>query len=476
MDVVMRIGVLSQDEIIRIDRAAKAVLERAGVLVPHEEMLRLFARAGAKVDEARGRVRISARLADECLGQAGKSYTLHGRNRNRTAAFGQGRRNYNSIAGEAHWLERGGRRRFACLDDVTAAAKLGDVLPRLNIVGAMSDPHEVDAACRCVEVAAALLRATDKPFTFWFYDRSSAKFLMEMFSAAAGSMEDLAKFPITYPFLEPISPLRFDTRGIDLLFETARAPLPVSIGPMAQTGLSAPGTLAGTVVQETAEILAGICAVQLIRAGTPVCFGGIPHAFDMRTTQMIFAGPEQGLMAAAMTQMGKYYGLPVYTNTGLTDSKGADAQAGLEIAATLLMGALAGSDIFGHMGIAGVDQASSLEMLVFQHEVIEYIEHILVGITVNDEKLALDVIDEVSPGGTFIDHTHTAEHFREELWMPQLLDRSFWPAWENAGRPDLASKLPARVDELLDTYEEKLLPDDLDQEVTRILAAARLQK
>lgn len=465
----MRLEVLNAEDIARIDQAARRILECTGVLVPHKEMIKFFAEVGAKVDRNEERVRIPSQLVDQCLADAGKTFTIYGRQRTQTAAFGLGQRNYNSIAGEAHWLESDGTRRFATLDDVVIAARLGDVLPQLNIVGAMADPYEIDVSYRCVEVAAAQIRTTTKPITFWFYNRPSAKLLVELFTAVAGSVEQLARYPLSYAFLEPISPLRFDNNGIDLLFETCKVPLPVSIGPMAQAGLSAPVTLAGTIAQETAEVLAGICVVQLIKPGTPVCFGGICHAFDMKTTQMIFAGPEQALMAVAATQMGKHYGLPVYTNVALTDSKCVDAQAGLEISATLLMGALAGSDIFGHLGIAGVDQASSLEMLVFQHEVIEYVERIMRGFKVDDEHLATDVIDQVGPGGTFIDRMHTVEHFRSELWMPTILDRSYWPQWQNAGRPDIASKLPARVDELLSTYQEKPLDDDLEKEIARIV-------
>ncbi|MBA7578831.1 Glycine betaine methyltransferase [subsurface metagenome] len=306
----MKLEVLGFEGISRIDKAARSILERTGVEIPHEEMLSLFMKAGASVDRASGRVRIPSQLVDDMLASAGKTFTIYGRN----AAFGQGKRNYNSIAGEAFWIDGDGMRRYATLDDVVRAAKLADVLKNITIVGAMADPHEIDVSYRCVEVAAALLKTTTKPITFWFHDRASAKYIIELFILFSGSSDDCAKYPPAYPFLEPISPLRFPANGIDLLFETCKVPLPVPIGPMAQVGMSAPGTLAGTIAQETAEILAGLCVTQLIRPGTPVCFGGIPHAFDMRTTQMIFAGPEQGLMAVAMTEMGKYYGLPVYIN------------------------------------------------------------------------------------------------------------------------------------------------------------------
>ena len=467
----MDVRVLGADGVAKVDAAARQILGRTGVLLPHDDALRLFDRAGAEVDHGSQRVRIPSGLVDECIEASGKTFTLYGRDRDQQAAFGAGRRNYNSIAGEAHWVDPDGTRRFATLDDVVQAAQLADVLPRINVVGAMADPHEIDAPHRCVEVAAAQLRTTTKPITFWFHDRASATYLIELFGAVVGS--DLSAYPPAYPFLEPISPLRFAHTGVDLLFETCKVPLPVPIGPMAQTGMSAPATLAGTLAQETAEILAGLCLVQLIRPGTPVCFGGIPHAFDMRTTQLIFAGPEQGLMAVAMTEMGRHYGLPVYINVGLTDSKCVDAQAGLEAGATLLMGALAGADIFGHMGIAGVDQASSLEMLVFQHEVIDYVERVLRTFAVDDETLALDVIDAVGPGGTFIAEEHTVAHFRREVWQPQVLDRQYWAPWEAGGRRDTRQRVRERLEALLDAYQPHPLADDVERECRRIVADAR---
>jgi trimethylamine--corrinoid protein Co-methyltransferase len=436
-------------------------------------MLSLFSKAGARVDSSTGRVHIPSTLVDECLKQAGKKFTIYGRDRSKYAAFGVGSRNYNSTAGQANWIDRNGNRRFPTFDDVLTAAKLGECLPRLNIVGAMADSHEIDASFRCIEVAAALLRTTTKPIAFWFHDQKSTRFVIELFSAVAGSSEELKQFPFAYPFLEPISPLRFPRNGIELLFETCKVPLPVPIGPMAQTGLTAPGTLAGTLALETAEILAGICVVQLIRPGTPVCFGGVQHTFDMRTTQCVFGGPEQGLMAVAMAEMGKHYGMGVYVNVGLTDSKCVDAQAGLEISTTLLMGVLAGADIFGHLGIAGADQGASLEMLVFQHEVIEYIERIAASFTVDESHLGLSVINEVGPGGMFIDQMHTVENYRSELWMPKLLNRQYWSAWEELGSPHLAAVLPDKVDELLASYVPCPLDDTVSKDVDRILSDAR---
>lgn len=466
--------VLSDSQIKRIHEASLAILERTGVHIPHQEILSRFADAGAQVDHGKQTVRIPADLVMRSLDQAGKRFTLYGRDLSRKAEFGVGKRNYNSIAGEAYWVdELHTQRRFVSMDDVATAARFADALDHITMPGAMADPHETPVSYRCVEVMATMIRNTVKPIHFWFHDRASARYLNEMMIALRGSEAQASAYPVCYPFLEPISPLRFPFNGIDLLFETARLNLPVPIGPMAQMGLSAPATIAGTIAQESAEILAGVCITQLIRPGMPVCCGGICHAFDMRTTQMIFSGPEQAIFGVAMTQMGKRYGLPVYINVGLTDSKCADAQAGMEAGITLAMGAAAGADIFGHMGISGVDQASSLDMLTLQNEVIAYVESAMREIDLSDEALGLDVIDESGPGGTFIDREHTAEHFRRELWFPRLLDRDYYQAWLDAGATSMQDRCRARKDEILRTHVPEPVSPDLDRAMAEIAAAAK---
>lgn len=466
--------VLSSEQVARISGASLHILEKTGVIIPHEDMLNRFEDAGATVDRAGQRVRIPADLVARSIASAGKQFTLYGRDMGKAAAFGQGARNYNSIAGEAQWLDRiGAQRRFPSMSDVATAARFGDALSHINIPGAMADPHETPVSYRCVEVCATMLRNTTKPITFWYHDRNSAKYINEILIALRGSEKAAAEYPLCYPFLEPISPLRFPFQGIDLLYETARLNLPVPIGPMAQMGLSAPCSIAGTMAVENAEILAGICITQLVKPGLPVCYGGICHAFDMRTTQMIFCGPEQAIFGVAMTQMGKHYGLPVYINVGLTDSKRPDAQAGMEAGITLALGAAAGADIFGHMGICGVDQATSLDMLMLQNEIISCVESTMREVCFSDEAIGLDVIEEVGSGGSFIDTVHTAEHFRKELWMPQLLDRDYYQAWLDAGAKSMEDRCEDRTRSILEKHKAEPISGDLDRALSDIVHYAR---
>lgn len=466
--------VLSEEQIDRIHGASINILERVGVLVPHKEMLGRFRDAGADVDFEAQRVRIGADLVHRSLERAGRQFTLYGRDLKETARFGHGDRNYNSAAGQAWWVDEvAGPRRHATLADVATATRFSDACKEITIAGAMSDPYDVSVEARCVEVLATMIKNTTKPVTFWYHDRASARFINEILIVLRGDAEKAARFPLCYPFLEPISPLRFPFNGIDVLFETARLNLPVPVGPMAQMGLSAPCTIAGTMAQENAEILAGICMTQLIREGMPVCYGGICHAFDMTTTQLIFSGPEEAIFGVAMTQMGRRYGLPVYINAGLTDSKRPDAQAGLEAGVTLALGAAAGADIFGHMGISGVDQATSLDMLVLQAETIRYVESVCRQAAFSDETLGLDVIEEVGPGGTFIDNMHTVEHFRQELWFPRVLDRDYYETWLDKGALTVEDRCKHRKEHILASHTVEPVAPEVERALDEIVDAAK---
>jgi trimethylamine---corrinoid protein Co-methyltransferase len=469
----MELTVLTPGQLDRIHAASLEILRRVGVRVPHPDVLARFRDAGAAVVGG-DLVRIPPALVERSLAGAGKRFRIYGRDTERVARFGEGTRNYNSISGEALWIDDAtGERRYATLEDAGTAARLADALPNITIAGAMSDPHGLSRWYGAAAAMAVMLRTTTKPLGLWFHNRRVSRLMCDLMVALRGGDEAARRYPLAYPFLEPISPLRFPFDGVDALFETSRLELPVPIGPMAQTGLSAPGTLAGTLAQENAEILAGVCITQLVRPGLPVCYGGICHAFDMHTTQMIFAGPEQALMAVAATQLGRRYGLPVYINVGLTDSKVPDAQAGMEAGITLACGALAGADIFGHLGICGVDQASSLDMLVMQHELVGYVERLMAGIHVSDEALGIDVVEHVGPGGTFVDQEHTAAHFRRELWFPSLLDRQFYDAWRSAGGSTMAQRCRTEKERLLRSHEVEPLNEGVARALEEVLAAAR---
>jgi len=411
----------------------------------------------------------------ESVEKAGKQYILHGRDRDKTARFGHGDFVMMSSPGQYSWIDLDtGQRREATLGDARHAMALGDVLENITIVGSMAQPKEVSESYRDVFMTGELLKATTKPTRCWVKNGASAKYVLELYRTVAGGASALREYPMVDTLLEPISPLQLPGDGLDIVTEFANAGQPVSVGPMAMASGTSPATLAGTLAQENAEILAGVVMTQLLAPGTPMTYGGIPHIMDPRTSICSFGSPEQGLMGAAMAQMAQSYGFPVYINVGLTDAKIPDAQAGMEKAATLLLGAQAGADTFGHCGICGTDHAGSLLWLFMDNELGHYVKRILRGFDVTQETLAEDVIQAVGPGGNFLAETHTVKHFREELWLSgPAWTRQSWDGWQQQGSQSFADRGIEQIKTILAEDEPDPMDPALAREIDRIVDCAK---
>ncbi|RLC69082.1 MAG: hypothetical protein DRI52_09290 [Chloroflexi bacterium] len=465
---------LTQREIEAVHHTSLAILRDVGVSLPNREALDALAGAGADVDFNHQIARIPERLVVESLEQAGKQYILHGRDPERTARFGYGDFVLVSSPGQFAWVDKdGGERRQPTQEDTRAGIRVSDALEHIDIVGAMAMALDVPAEYRDVWMAAELVKGSTKPTHVWVANGRSLEYILRIYEAVTGGRQAHRQRPMIAAFIEPISPLRFPETGLEILITCARYGLPIGFGPMVQAGATGPATLAGTLALENAEILAGIVLAQTFGPGVPVCYGGIPHIMDMRSSQISFGSPEQGLMAVAMTQMAHYYGLPVYVNVGLSDSKRVDVQSGLERGMTLLMGALAEADTFGHMGILGADQAGSLEQLIVDNEMAAYVKRILRGFEVNEDTLALDVIRKVGIGGNFLGEVHTRKHFRRELWFPTTFDRRRWDEWWAEGARTMADWAHERKAQILAEHHPPAPEPDLVREIDGIVAAAR---
>jgi trimethylamine--corrinoid protein Co-methyltransferase len=318
-----------------------------------------------------------------------------------------------------------------------------------------------------------LLKNTTKPIIGWITYPRSAQLIIEMMSVVAGGRESLKKYPPYEAFIEPVSPLQFTPEGLEILYLFAQAELPIGFGPMVAVSATGPCTLAGALAQENAEILAGITITQVITPGLPITYWGIPHLFDNRTGIMSFGSPEQGLMAAAITQLGKSYGFPVGNNTGLHDSKLPDAQTGVENGSTLTLGLLAGGDILGHLGICGADNGGNEIQLVIDNETAGYIRRIGRSLEVNETTLALEVIKSVGIGGNFLAEEHTLQHFKDDVWFPSFFDRFSWDVWEKRGKKssvDLAREIHQQI---LATHQVEPLEAGVQRELEAIVKARR---
>jgi trimethylamine---corrinoid protein Co-methyltransferase len=469
------IELLSKNEIQAFHETSLKILKDVGVMVTSPEILDYLAEAGAIVDKEKRTARFDEDLVMWALEAAGKKYILHGRNSERVARYGYGDQNLISSPGQYTWFDHHtGERRQPVLQDTIAAATVGDALPNITIACGMSVPMDVHEGIRDVVVTAQLVKTTTKPTWCWPSSRRSSKYILEIYKAVAGGKEALKQKPMVEVFLEPISPLQLADPSLTNVIEYIDHGQPVCVGPMASVTGTGPATLAGTLAQENAEILAGIIVVQAICPGTPMMYGGIPHLLDPRTASFVFSSPEQALMAVSMTQIGKHYGLPVYVNVNLSDSKSLDAQTGMEKMGTLVPAILAGADLFGHAGILGEDHGGSLLWLVIDNEAMDFAKRLLRGFQVDEDRLAASVIADVGPGGNYLTHPHTRSHFRQEQWFPSdLWTRQTYEAWDAGGAQTITDRAVAKVDYILEHYHPEPIDPLLSQEIDRIVAAAR---
>ena len=475
MTAIPRVQVLSEDEIQAIHEASLIILKRTGIQVHHPDVLALLAAAGAEVDQARQVARLPAELVLGSVERAGKQYVLYGRDREQVARYGHGDFVLMSTPGQYAWVDdETGERRPPTRSDAQDAIRLGDALPHVTIVGAMAMVADVPASYRDVFLTGELVKYTTKPTRCFVANGRTARYVLEIYRAAAGGEAALRANPMAEVFVEPISPLQLPGDGLDVLTEFVKAGQPAAFGPMAMASGTAPATLAGTLVQENAEILAGIVVAQVLCPGTPVTYGGIPHAMDPRTSICSFGSPEQVLMGVAMVQIARCYGFPVYVNLGITDSKLLDAQAGIEKGAGLLVGALAGADMFGHAGICGTDHGASLAWLLLDNELMAYAKRVVRGFDVTPETLATEVIQAVGPGGNYLAEEHTLRHFRREIWLPgSAWTRQTWDGWEQEGRTSMGQRAAAEVRRILSDHRPPPVDEALAREIDRIVNAAR---
>ncbi len=245
--------------------------------------------------------------------------------------------------------------------------------------------------------------------------------------------------------------------------------LPVDIASEPQSGATSPVSLAGTVVQQTAEILGMVVVAQLVNPGTPVLMGTVAAAMDLRNGMIALGGVEAAMMNVAHAQMARFYQIPSRGTGSNTESKTLDMQAGYEKMVTLLLPALGGINMIFYPGTMDHALTISLESLVIDHEICGMISRIGQGISVTDEKLGVDVIDKVGPGGHFLNQKHTLKHLEEEHFLTRLSDRDSHEAWAEKGKVGIVEKAKDQVRRILDEHEPLALDPVVEKELLSIV-------
>ncbi len=241
--------------------------------------------------------------------------------------------------------------------------------------------------------------------------------------------------------------------------------------PCPSSGATAPATIAGMLVQSLAETLLAVALCYLKKPGMPLVMGGVTTVMDMRTTTYSYGAPELSLASAANTDISKWLGLPMFSTGGCTDAKVLDEQAAIECTISLLNAYMSGANLVHDVGYIDSGVNASLESLVMNEEIIRMVRQVGKGIKTDEAHMALNIIDEVGPGGEYVTHDHTYEHWKE-WFKPQLIDRSDWETWNAEGKKTMLDRVNEETEKLLNTYQPKPLDEKLAQEVRAVVEDA----
>lgn len=460
---------LSNDQLAHIHNASLEILDRTGVCLYEEEALNLLKKAGVKVEDG-NRVRIPPGLVEWALSIAPKRVVLCDRNGRRVMPLERNNVFFGPGSDCPNILDhRTGERRRGTLRDIEEGIRLCDALPNIDFLMSICIASDIDQQVADRYQMRAMLMNSTKPILFVTTEFEGTVDAIRMAEAVAGGEEELRRNPICALYINVTSPLRHNTEALQKLLFMAGKGLPTTYTPVVLRGISGPVTPAGALALANAGELAGLVIAQLKREGAPIILsGGTNDMLDMRTLGDVYAAPENRVM---FVEMAHYYGLPVFGLGGASDSKLPDEQAAAEAAFSLILEALAGTHLVHDVGYLESGMTNSFEQIVICDELINYVKRFMQGLVVNEETLALDVIDQVGPHGDFLGTEHTARHYKED-WYPRLLDRNDFDTWKAAGGKTLRQRARERVEEILSSHRPEPLPKDVQAKIDAIVEGA----
>jgi trimethylamine--corrinoid protein Co-methyltransferase len=296
--------------------------------------------------------------------------------------------------------------------------------------------------------------------------------MKDMLVAVAGSEKALAEKPTAVFDVCPSPPLKWSDITCQNLIDCAKTSIPAQLISMPMAGANAPVTLAGAVVQHTAECLSGVVIHQLANPGAPIVWGGSPATFDMRkgTTPMGAVGT--WMINCAYVEVGKALGLPTHSYLGMTDAKIVDAQCGLE-SSSAFFPALVGANMISGPGMMDYESCVSYEKMVVDAEILGMAQRMVAGIDGRQTPIATEIMQELGHSGNFLSHPHTVKWFREEFYIPsEVIDRDSMEAWEKKGAKSTWDRASERVDKLLEQYQPSPISDEIKKELRDITTKA----
>ncbi len=464
---------LWRKEIEDLHNASLQVLEKTGIKVMSEVALDILKKWGAKVDYGTNRVVLPRQLVEEALKMAPGTITYGARNPKYDFVLNKQEPHFCAAGDPPFILDwETGQRRYSTAEDVANCTVIADYLDHVHVVWRMATATDVPAPMQDLVGMYINLRNTEKHCEHGMMSAKQAQYQIEIATAIVGDGKRLREKPIVSAVQCPFSPLTYDEGITEGAIELGKAGIPIVLFPMPVSGTTGPATLAGTMVVANADVLGGLVIQELASPGAPVVYCAAAGTMNFHTGEE-GVSPEGPLMELGLGQLAVYYGLPHARLVFNEASKLLPRQSGHYTVEALLTHMLTEPvpDIVWGLGWLG--GTTSPEAMVIDNEIVDYALRFAQGIEVNDETLAVDVIDKAGPGGHFLGEKHTLKHFRER-WMPRL-DVDSLETWEKEGIKSLGELAHEKVKEILATHKPTPLPEDIEREISQIMKRAEAE-
>ena len=419
----------------------------------------------------KGRLCYPGAMIEDTIAGACKGFVLHGRDTKHDIEIGGDKVYFGTGGAAVQTLDiDNGEYRAATLKDLYDFTRLADHLTNVSwftrccVATDIEDITDLD-----INTAYALLKGTSKPVGTSFTIASSVDPIVEMFDTAMGGNGEFKKRPFCKAHISPIiSPLRYGEDAFEVAMACYRHNIPLNNIIAAQSGATAPATIAGMLASTLAETLAALMMVNVFKPGYPMIFSNWPFVIDLRSGSFCGSGGEITLLNAASAQLSNWLGLPSGAACSMSDAKAVDAQMGLEKAMSSLGVGLSGCNmVYESSGMMASLLGASFEAMVIDDEMLSQVYRILRGIEVNEETLGFAAIEEAVYGeGHFLGGQHTMDAMqRDYFWPSPLTDRQQPAAWQEDGAKTMQQRANEKARNILQNHYPEHLNADADQSI-----------
>jgi trimethylamine--corrinoid protein Co-methyltransferase len=456
--------VLSNEEVELIHTATLRILDETGILLKNSEAREVLTGVGARVEGER--LHFPPDMIEKEISKCPSKVKIRGREGD-PVSLGDGTLHWHNVGGARDVYEPKTKQlRKATIQDVKDSAKLLDALDSCTTITPFFTPQDVPGDLMSLAMYRYSIPYTTKPLQGpGVQNGEEVKIAVDMASVVGPPKETLSLS------ISNVSPLNFPDEHVDAIMEIARQGIAFGPLPCPIAGATAPFSLAGSIAQQNAEVIASVVLAQVIQPGLPIVYCGRLAMMEPRTGISVWGGVEMGLASAATVQVGHRYGLPVNVYGLSTNSHVLDIQSGYERALNAVMPALAGADELSGIGEMAAGVTGSYAQMVCDNEIAASVKRLRRGFLVNEHALAVKVIADAMNGShNFLGQKHSIEFMRSgEIYFTKLAERGAWESWDREGRVGMAERAQAEAVRIISEHEVPPLSRDQEKELDHLM-------